>query len=111
MRVALVLLVIAACGGRGDRGPAWPRSAGTEIPDDASGDGGESLEPRSTAHPVAALEVAEDTTVAAAPPPPVEPTPTPTAPAVTPTPTPPTGETMEITVEEITITPIEAPSE
>lgn len=111
MRVALVLLVIAACGGRGDRGPAWPRSAGTEIPDDASGDGGESLEPRSTAHPVAALEIAEDTSVAAAPPP-VEPTPTPVAPAVTPTPTvTPIGETMEINVDEITITPIEAPSE
>ena len=115
MRWVLALLVIAACGGGGDRGPAWPRSAGTELPDDASDDGGESLEPRSTAHPAAAIEIAEDTTVAAAlPPPPLDPTPTPAAPDTVPpdtVPTAPVGETMEINVEEITITPGDPPAE
>jgi len=40
-------------------GPAWPRSAGTDIPKDWHDDGGESLDPRVPAE-VAALEEPSD---------------------------------------------------
>lgn len=99
-------LALAACGGSRASGPAWPKSAGTVENTDPAADGGESLEPRSTEHPAAAIEISEEPTVAAVVPeaPAAAATPTPT-PTVTPTPPAPTGETMEIQVEEITITP------
>lgn len=39
-RAAFVLVLVAACGGRADRGPKWPQMAEREE------DGGESLAPR-----------------------------------------------------------------
>lgn len=102
-RLAALALVLVACGGPRATRPAWPKSAGTVEPSDSTDDGGESLEPRSTAHPAAAIEISADPTVAVvAEDPPAAATPTP--PEV-PTPPVPTGETMEIQVEEITITP------
>lgn len=107
MRIVLGLvtaLALAACGGARAGGPAWPKSAGTVEVTDPADDGGESLAPRSTEHPAAAIEISEEPTVAAVVPeaPAAAATPTPT---VTPTPPAPTGETMEMQVEEITITP------
>lgn len=103
-RLAAIALVLAACGGSRAGGPAWPKSAGTIEDADPAADGGESLAPRSTEHPAAAIEVSEEPSVVAVVPevPAAAATPTPT---VTPTPPAPTGETMEIQVEEITITP------
>ena len=49
----LVLVLLAACGGHGDREPAWPKRADREV------DGGESLAPR-TASVVAATEAEKE---------------------------------------------------
>ena len=53
MRLVLALFLVAACGGRSERGPAWPKLHEREA------DGGESLEPRQ-ASAVVAIEKAED---------------------------------------------------
>lgn len=50
----LIALWLAACGGAAQTGPAWPKSAGSMVPDDWREDGGESLEPQVVA------EVSED---------------------------------------------------
>ncbi len=97
-------LTLAACGGSRASGPAWPKSAGTVEVTDPAEDGGESLAPRSTEHPAAAIEVSEEPTVVAVVPDAVTPVVVPVTPTTVTVPTP-TGETMEIQVEEITITP------
>jgi len=51
--LAALLVALAACGG--SKGPAWPKSAGTERLGEATDDGGESLEPRVPSE-VAAVE-------------------------------------------------------
>jgi hypothetical protein len=48
VRALFVVLFLAACGGRGGSGPAWPKSAGTVEPDPNVPDGGESIAPRSS---------------------------------------------------------------
>jgi hypothetical protein len=41
-----VTLALAACGGKRDAsGPAWPKSAGWDLPEDWKEDGGESIDP------------------------------------------------------------------
>jgi hypothetical protein len=98
-----LLVALSACGGARDRGPAWPKSAGTVSPDDYKDDGGESLEPRPS-H-VAAIEVAPDETpsadvkAAAAP---AADKGTATSPDTPPT---PTTETIEIQIEDIQVGP------
>lgn len=95
------LTALTACDRGASRGPAWPASAGTVAPDDYQDDGGESLEPRASSSPVAALEVAPDlkpttaTTPAAADAKVDKPAPTSTEK------TPPLVETIEIQVEDI----------
>lgn len=98
-------IALGACGASRGAGPAWPKSAGTVEVTDPAEDGGESLEPRSTEHPAAAIEISEEPTVAAVVPDAPPTTVTPPATVTPPTPPAPTGETMEIQVEEITITP------
>ena len=99
-------IALGACGASRGAGPAWPKSAGTVEVTDPAEDGGESLEPRSTEHPAAAIEISEEPTVAAVvPKAPLPPTAPPPTTATPPAPPAPTGETMEIQVEEITITP------
>ncbi|MEZ4403194.1 MAG: hypothetical protein R3B06_24430 [Kofleriaceae bacterium] len=62
MRSSLVVLALGAIACRSTpAGPAWPRSAGVTIDADDD-DGGESLAPRQSAHPAAAIEVADDPT-------------------------------------------------
>lgn len=104
--LAAALLVLVACHGARDRGPAWPKSAGTVAPDDYQDDGGESLEPR-TNH-VAAIEVSADDRPA-----PVADSPKPAAPSsdkgtateTSTTPAAPTTDTIEIQIEDIQVGP------
>ena len=91
-RLSLALVLLAACGGRQDTGPACPKSAGTEIDpdDDPKDDGGQSIEPRtgSVASVEASTEPEPAVTEPAAPT-----TDTPTPPATDqPTTTPPTTD-------------------
>lgn len=61
-RLAGVLTIaLAACGGGGGdgAGPAWPKSAGWEAPEDWKEDGGESIEPQLAAE-AAAIEASEE---------------------------------------------------
>lgn len=59
LAAALVIPGLGGCGGRaGADGPAWPKSAGWDIPDDWKDDGGESIAP-ATGH-VAAVETSAD---------------------------------------------------
>jgi hypothetical protein len=76
-RAALILGLLAACGGRSSTGPAWPRSAGTEIDPDEE-DGGESIDPRGE---IAAVETSAE-------PEPAKPATDEVKPAVTPDATP-----------------------
>lgn len=103
--LAPLVLALAGCGGSAPSGPAWPKSAGTVTPTDSEDDGGESLAPRSTTPAARAIEIKADPTVAVAP---VEEAPDDAPPpSTTPAEPEPTGETMEIEVEEITITPVD----
>jgi hypothetical protein len=105
-RLALVTLVLAACGARASTGPAWPKSAGTERVGDADQDGGESLEPRVPQAVVAVEQSADDDAPAA---PAAAPTAKPAdpaaggAPAVTPTAGDPETPVMLDFEEEIVI--------
>jgi hypothetical protein len=106
--VAVALLALTACDRGASRGPAWPASAGTVAPDDSVDDGGESLEPRASSRPVAALEVAPDltptATATAAPGAAADPKVDKPAPTSTEK-TPPMVETIELQVEDIQIGP------
>jgi hypothetical protein len=98
-------LLAAACGGSAQNGPAWPKSAGTEIDpdDDPKDDGGESIDPRLPGS-VASVEASTE------PAPPAEATPaatdTPAPPAADQPATPPTPDVpvpVEPVLEEIII--------
>jgi|GEM_PF-2646715 len=107
--LVLSSLALAGCHGGGDRGPAWPKSAGTVTPDSYLDDGGESLEPR--ASHLAGIEISNDDTAAGTADASTAPTPADaTAPdAATPTPTEtplgPTMETIEIQLENLEVGP------
>jgi len=91
VRAVLLAILLAACGGHGASGPAWPKSAGTDIdPDKADEDGGESLDPHLPAA-VASVEASSE--------------PEPEAPAIDPLevsvePTPDTPETEPTTSDD-----------
>ncbi len=53
LRIAILVGLLSACGGGGNKGPAWPKSS-SDGPD-----GGESLAPR-VASPLAANELKDD---------------------------------------------------
>jgi len=55
----LLALSVAACGGKATAsGPAWPKSAGWETPEDWKEDGGQSIDPESSE--VAAVESSDE---------------------------------------------------
>jgi len=64
--LAVVSVLLAACGARATTGPAWPKSAGDHRVGEAEDDGGQSLEPR-VPQAVVAIEQSADDDAAAAP--------------------------------------------
>jgi hypothetical protein len=54
MRAVWVLVLLAACGGAGARGPSWPKTAAVET------DGGESLAPYTATAKAAAAAASSD---------------------------------------------------
>ena len=101
--VGLALVMVLGCGRGAGPGVAWPKSAGTEPVTDPADDGGESLEPQTSHRPVAAIEINDDEPAAIVDPP-VEADPAPSATTETPV-SAPIGETVEIQIEEIQISP------
>jgi hypothetical protein len=103
-----IVLVVAACGARQDTGPAWPKSAGTEIDpdDDPKDDGGESIDPRQSGS-VASVEAStgpEPVKTEPATPSPDTPTPPATDQPVTTPPTtdaPPTEPVLDEIIIEV----------
>jgi hypothetical protein len=93
MRIApahVLVLALAACGGAGGGGPAWPKTSDSAVdPDRPEDDGGESLDPRTAT--VASVEASDDPTTPAtttdAPAPPSADVPVVDAPGTTPAPT------------------------
>lgn len=96
MRLALLVLALAACSRSASARPTWPK----QTPHEA--DGGESLAPHAGAKAIAAVAEDDDDRPAARPEP--EPAAPAAAPAATPTPAtpPPADEDLPIT-EEIVI--------
>ncbi|HEY5933525.1 MAG TPA: hypothetical protein VIU61_02760 [Kofleriaceae bacterium] len=94
--VALLSVLMMACGGSAKAGPAWPKQADKEV------DGGESLEPR-TASAVAAVEDDDDDEVVVEVKPVEKPVEKPAAVEVKPATPVPAPPAEPITTEEIMI--------